>query len=175
MDIFDAVRGDIDAARHPAAAALIGRVHRDRDDPLFGEMLGIKAGGLFLHAAIGMRDDDRGVCLRRVVVRRGIDVGDDIEPMQLVCDRVDVDLARLVLRQRAVIDEGERILPVVQRRGDRFGGRCFAHKRHSYQCRGQDKRGGSKEIAPIPMKDGLGHFRCAPRQSSFLSARNFDT
>jgi hypothetical protein len=59
-----------------------------------------------------MRHDDRRIARLRIVVRRGVDVGGDIQTVERVLDRVDIDLARLVSRDRTVIDQGERILPV---------------------------------------------------------------
>jgi hypothetical protein len=57
-----------------------------------------------------MRHDDRRICPLRIVVRRGVDVGDDVQAGELVGDRMNVDLPRFVLRDGAAIDKGERIL-----------------------------------------------------------------
>ena len=46
-----------------AAAALIRGVGGDRDVALFRQALGIEAGGLFLHPAVRVGHDDRGICL----------------------------------------------------------------------------------------------------------------
>jgi hypothetical protein len=43
-----------------------------------------------------------------VVVGRGVDVRGDGQAAQLVRDRVDVDLARLVAGDRVFVDEAER-------------------------------------------------------------------
>jgi hypothetical protein len=55
-------------------------------------------------------NDHGRVSLLRVVVGRGVDVGGDVQTIELVADRVDVDLARFVLADRAIVGEGERVL-----------------------------------------------------------------
>ena len=102
-------------------SALIRGVRGDRDVALFRQALGIQARDLFLHPAVRVRHDDRRILLLRIVVRRGVDVGGNIQAVQLVRDRVDIDLARLVLRDRAVVDQGERILLVVGRESGGIG------------------------------------------------------
>ncbi len=113
MDIFDAICGLVDAARPTAAPTLIRGIGGDRDIAPFGEMLGIQARDLFLHPTIRVRHDDRRIFLRRIVVCRGVDVGGNIQAIELIGDRVDIDLARFVLRDRAVINQRERDLLVV--------------------------------------------------------------
>jgi hypothetical protein len=124
MDILGAVLGLVGVARLAAARALIRRVHRDRDIALFREALRKEAGDLFLHAAVRVRDDNSGIFLVRIVVRRGVDVGGDIQSVKLVFVRVDIDLARHVLGDSAVIDQRERILLVV-RCDSRGSGHCM--------------------------------------------------
>jgi hypothetical protein len=70
-----------------------------------------------------MRQHERRVFLCRIIVGRGVDVGDDIEAVQCILHRMDIDLASLVLGDGAVIDEGERVLPVVG--GDGLGHHCW--------------------------------------------------
>ena len=105
----------------PPLRALIRGIRGDRDVALFRQALGIQARDLFLHPAVRVRHDDRRIFLLRIVVRRGVDVGGDIQAVELVRDRVNIDLARLVLRDRAGVDQRERILHVTSPagRGDR--------------------------------------------------------
>ena len=145
--------GLVHVARLAAAPALIRGVRGDRDVTLFGEVLGIQARGLLLHPAVRVRHDDRWIFLLRIVVRRGVDVGGDIQAVELVLDRVDIDLARLVLRDRAIIDERERVLSVVC-----CGGRDTRHCSNSDDCTRENKCGGAWEFAPA-FVDGLAnHF-----------------
>lgn len=88
----------------------IGSVHRNRDVAKFGQALRVETRDLLLHAAIGVRDHHGWIFLARIVVRRRVDVGGNIQAIELIFGRVDIDLARLVLRDSAVIDQGERIL-----------------------------------------------------------------
>jgi hypothetical protein len=64
-----------------------------------------------------VRDHYRRIDLLRIVVGRCVDVGGDVQAIELVADRVDVDLARFVLDERAVVGQGERVLFVVGRQG----------------------------------------------------------
>ena len=127
VNVFDTVRRFIDAARLTTAGALIRRIGSDGDVALFGQALGIQTGNLFLHAAIGVCNDHGRVSLLGVIASRGVDVGGDVQTIELVADRMDVDLARFVGADRAIIGEGERVLLVV-------GGQGFA-RREADQCR----------------------------------------
>ena len=113
VNVLGADMGLVLVARLAAAAALVGRVHRDGDVSQFRQPLCKEARDLFLDPAVRVRDDDCRIFLLRVVVRRGIDVGGDIQSAQFVFDGVDIDLARLVLRDRAAIGQGKRVLPIV--------------------------------------------------------------
>ncbi|MNJ39719.1 hypothetical protein D3C77_346000 [compost metagenome] len=127
VNVFDAIRRFIDAARLTTAGTLIRRIGSDGDVALFGQALGIQTGDLFFHATIGVCNDHGWVGLLRVIVSRGVYVGGDIQIVELVADRMDVDLARFVLADRAVVGEGERVLFVI-------GGQGFA-RREADQCR----------------------------------------
>jgi hypothetical protein len=83
VDVLDAVCGFVHAARLATAAALIRGIRRDRDVTLFGQALGIQARDLFLNRAIRMRYDDRRIFLLRIGICRGVDVGDDIQAIEL--------------------------------------------------------------------------------------------
>ena len=98
----------------PPLRALIRGIRGDRDVALFRQALGIQARDLFLHPAVRVRHDDCRIFLLRIVVRRGVNIGGNIQTVELVRDRVNIDLARLILRDRAFIDQGERILLVVR-------------------------------------------------------------
>ncbi|MNI14953.1 hypothetical protein D3C73_682360 [compost metagenome] len=130
MDVLDAVRGLVDVARLATAGPLIRRIRRDRDVALIGQALGIQAGDLLLHPAIGMRHDDGRVLLRRVIMGRGVDVGGDVQAVESVGDRMDVDLAWFVLHQRACVGQGVGIVFVVRglgvnaRHADHGGHEC---------------------------------------------------
>jgi hypothetical protein len=58
--------------------------------------------------------DDRRIFLLRIIVCRGVNIGGDIQTIERVRDRVNVDLARLIFRNRTFIDQSERILPVIR-------------------------------------------------------------
>ena len=130
MDVLDAVGGLVHAARLTATATLVRGIGGDRDVALFGHVLGIQACDLSLHTAIGVGHDDRWIFLLRIEVRRGVDVGDDVQAIELVLHRVDVDFAWFVLRDRTGIDKRERILLVVS--CGCSGG--FGHARNSNGC-----------------------------------------
>lgn len=103
MDVLDTVGGFVHVARLAATGTLIGRIGGNRYVALLRQALGIQARDLFLHPTIRVRHDDCGIFLRRVIVRGGVDVGGNLQTVELVCDRVDVNLARFVLGDRAVI------------------------------------------------------------------------
>jgi hypothetical protein len=160
MDILDAVLGLVDAAWHAATAALIGRIHRHGDKAPPGQMLGIKARRLLLHAAVGVGNDNGCMAARRIIRRRRVDIGDDIDPAHLIGHRVDIDLAGLIACQCPVIDQREGVGAIVERRGDGvIGGlgKGLAHERASCHCGGDGKRGGSEKCAPVGMWKRVGH------------------
>ncbi|MNY68560.1 hypothetical protein D3C86_2063460 [compost metagenome] len=72
---------------------------------------------MFFHATIGVGNDHGRVGLLRIIVGRGVYVGGDIQTVELVADWMDIDLARFVLADRALIGEGERVLFVVGGQG----------------------------------------------------------
>ncbi|KAG0923155.1 hypothetical protein G6F31_019626 [Rhizopus arrhizus] len=88
-----------------------------------------------------MGHDARGISVRRIIVRRGVDVGNDIQVVQLVLDRMNIDLARFILREGAGVDQRKGILLVV---GCGSGG---AHYWNSYDCTGDSERGCAEKIA----------------------------
>ncbi|MNS37119.1 hypothetical protein D3C72_693240 [compost metagenome] len=128
VDILDAVRRLVDAARLSATCALIRGIGGNRDVALFGQSLGIQTGDLLFHAAIGVRHHHRRVGLLRIVVGRGVDVGSDVQAIELVADRMDVDLAGFILGNCTVVSQGERVLFVVGGAG--FASRNTDHGGH---------------------------------------------
>ena len=125
VDVLGAELRRVGAARLARAAALVGGVHRHGDVAHLGQALGVQPGGLLLDPAIGVGDHDRSVLLVRIVVGRGVDIGRDRQAIEVVGNRVDVDLARHVLRDRPFVGQGERVEPVVGRR--RAAGRQADH------------------------------------------------
>ena len=172
MDVFNAIRWFINAARLTTAGALISRISGDGDVALFGQTLGIQPGDLLFHTAIRMRDHHRRVGLLGIVVDRGVNVGGDVQTVELVADRMNVDLARFVPGDRAVVRQGERVLFVVRRQG-------FA-SREADQCRHE---GGFEDgVFHVKLlsnqKGGSSKGRQCEReasQSSCFSLRNCDT
>lgn len=57
VNVFDAIRRFVDAARLTTAGILVRRIGRVGDVALFGQALGIQTGDLFFHAAIGVCND----------------------------------------------------------------------------------------------------------------------
>ena len=115
MDVLGAVEGHILAARFAAARALEGRIGRYRDVAELRQALREEARDLLLDAAVGVGDCDGGIFFRFVVARGRVDVGGDFNSVQLVADGVYVDLAGLVLRYRAFVDEAEGIFRLFRR------------------------------------------------------------
>ncbi|MNY50271.1 hypothetical protein D3C86_1857650 [compost metagenome] len=75
-----------------------------------------------------MRNHDGRVDLLRIVVGRRVNVGRDVQAIELVADRMDVDLAGLVLGNCAVVSQCERVFFVVRSKG--FARRKANQRRH---------------------------------------------
>ena len=115
MDILDTISGFIHAARHPTAGTLISRVGGNGDVALLSKTLGIQPSDLLFYAAIWMRDHHRRVFFCGIVVSRGIDIRSNLDAMQIVFHRMNVDLAFDVLGDGTVIGQCERVLFVISR------------------------------------------------------------
>ena len=76
-DIVQTLRRHFHQARLTAALALVGGVISQRDETLLGEMLGVQARSLLLHAAEGMGHNDRRVLSIRIKIGRLEEIGDD--------------------------------------------------------------------------------------------------
>ena len=109
VNIFDAVLGLIGMAGIAAAGSLVGRVGGNRDISLFSQQLGVQAGDLFLRAAVRMGNDDSCIRCIGVVVRRRIDVGGDLNAVQVVRNRMNIDLAQHIFLNSPVVDKAVRI------------------------------------------------------------------
>lgn len=79
--------------RFTATGTLEGRISSNGHITGFGQLLGIQAGDLFLDAAIGMGDNDSGIGFRRVIILRRVDVGRNRPAIEVIVDRVDIDLS----------------------------------------------------------------------------------
>ncbi|MNT19203.1 hypothetical protein D3C71_1658700 [compost metagenome] len=75
---------------------MIGGICGDGDVALFCEVLGIQASHLFLDAAVGMCNDDCRILLRGIVVGWRVDIGHNVQAIELVRHRMDIDLSNFV-------------------------------------------------------------------------------
>ncbi len=110
VDVLDAVGGFVHVARLALASALIGGIKGKTDVALFRHPLTVQSGHLLLTSSVGMRHDKGGINLRCVISGRGIDVGDNLQAVQVVVDAVNVHLAQLVLGNGSPINQPERIV-----------------------------------------------------------------
>jgi hypothetical protein len=78
LDVLDPVGRVLQAARTAAALSLVGGVEGQGDEALLGQALGVQAGGLFLHAAAGVADDDRRARPGEAVAV-GVEVAGDLD------------------------------------------------------------------------------------------------
>ena len=117
VNVFDTVGGFVDVARLATAGALVGGVGGNGDIALVSQALGIQARDLFLDPAVGVRDDDGRVFFARIVVGRCVHIGGDIQAVELVGNRMDIDLARFVASDCIGVGQGERVGLVVPRLG----------------------------------------------------------
>ncbi len=108
-DVLHAVLGPVGAPRLASALALVGRVESERDITVLGQLLGVVARHLVLHAAVGMRHHYCRIAPVRIVASRGVDVGHREEVAVGVLDGVDVNLALDVLGNGAAVDESEGV------------------------------------------------------------------
>ncbi|SFL54929.1 hypothetical protein SAMN02982985_00627 [Rugamonas rubra] len=145
MYILNPVNRHVYATRLAATAALISSICRNRDVALLSQMLGVQTCDLFFDATIRMRHNDCGIPLFRIIVCRRVDVGDNIQPIEIVVHRVDIDFARLILCDRTAIHECVGILLVV---GCDGGGRC-GHGTDSYACQRKGNGGCTEKRPPI--------------------------
>lgn len=84
-------------ARFACACALIRCVSCDGDVAEFGKALGIQPCNLFFNAAVGVGNNNSGVFFCRVIACRGVNIGGNFQPVQLVAYGVDVYLPFYVL------------------------------------------------------------------------------
>ena len=113
MDIIDPEGGLVHIAGLAPARALIHRIRRDGDVALLSQTLGIQTGDLFFDTAVGVGNHDGRILLAYVITRRGIDVGRNIDAIELVCDRMNVDLAFDIFGNRAFIGQSEGVLFII--------------------------------------------------------------
>lgn len=97
LDVLDPVDWVLQAARLALALALVGGVEREGDEALLGQAKRVQAGGLLLHTAAGVTDDDRraradGPVVRRVQVAGELQAGTgkgDVGPQGVLQSRRD--------------------------------------------------------------------------------------
>lgn len=88
---------------------MVGRIEGQGDVTRLGELLGIQARDLLLHAAVGVGDHRGRISLPGIVASRRVHVGHRREIAVRVLNGVDVDPPFDVLGQRAFVDEAERV------------------------------------------------------------------
>lgn len=79
-------------ARFAFACSLISSVSRDGDVAECGKALGVQPCYLFLNAAVGVGNNNSGVFFCRVIACRGVNIGGNFQPIQLVAYGVDIYL-----------------------------------------------------------------------------------
>ena len=79
------------------ACALISSVSRDGDVAECGKALCVKPCNLFFNAAVGVGNNNSGVFFCRVIACRGVNIGGNFQPVQLVAYGVDIYLPFYVL------------------------------------------------------------------------------
>ena len=129
MDVFRAVLRLVSVTWLTFAGALVGGVGCDRHVAELGQALRVKACNLFLHAAVGMCDDDSGIVLLGIEVCGRIHVGGNLEAVELIRDRMDVDVSDLVSRDGSLIHQTEWVL---------VGGGCRHGSADAGGCSGGD-------------------------------------
>lgn len=72
------------------ACALISSVSRDGDVAECGKALSVQPCNLFLNAAVGVGNNNSGVFFCRVIACRGVNIGGNFQPVQLVAYGVDI-------------------------------------------------------------------------------------
>lgn len=84
-------------ARFACACALIRCVSRNGNVAECGKALCVKPRNLFFNAAVGVGNNNSGVFFCRVIACRGVNIGGNFQPVQLVAYGVDVYLPFYVL------------------------------------------------------------------------------
>ena len=117
MYVLDTVSRFIYATRHSTAGTLVSRIGGNGDVTLFGKALRIQSGNLLFYAAIRMCHNDSRVFFSGIVVSRGIDIRGNLDAMEIVFHRMNVDLTFDVLSDGTVINQREGIFFVIGRIG----------------------------------------------------------
>ena len=84
-------------ARFVCACALIRCVSRNGNVAKFGKALCVKPRNLFFNAAVGVGNNNSGVFFCRAIACRGVNIGGNFQPVQLVAYVVDIYLPFYVL------------------------------------------------------------------------------
>ena len=105
MNVFGAVKGLIGVARFAFACALISSVSRDGDVAECGKALGVQPCNLFFNAAVGVGNNNSGVFFCRVIACRGVNIGGNFQPVQLVAYWVDIYLPFYVLSNGIAVNK----------------------------------------------------------------------
>ena len=77
---------------------------KDNKSPL-RQLIGINTGTLFLDAAIGVGNHHCRKACAFLVARRGVEIGGNGNPVQIVANSTDVDPALFVLRDGSLVDK----------------------------------------------------------------------
>lgn len=88
---------------------MISGIGSNRDVAEFSEALREETGHLLLCAAVGMRNNDCRVGLLGIVVGRRINVGSDLDAVQAVGHRMDIDFTRRVCFNGSLVHQTIRI------------------------------------------------------------------
>ena len=99
----------VGVTRFASAGTLISSIGCNCDVAEFSEALREETGHLFLCAAVGMRNNDCRVGLFGVVVGRRINVGSDLDAVQAVGHRMDIDFTRRVCFNGSLVHQTIRI------------------------------------------------------------------
>ena len=91
------------------AGALVHGIGGDGDEALSGKPLGVKPCYLFLHAAVGMGNDDGGVLPAGVIPGGRVNVGGNPEAVQGVVNGMDIDFPGDVFRDGTPVHKAEGI------------------------------------------------------------------
>ena len=97
MNIFGAVKGFVGVARFAFACALVSSVSRNGDVAELCKALCIQSCNLFFNAAVGVGNNNGRVFFSRVIACRGVNIGGNFQPVQIVAYGVDIYLPFYVL------------------------------------------------------------------------------
>ena len=97
-------------ARFACACALIRCVSRNGNVAKFGKALCVKPRNLFFNAAVGVGNNNSGVFFCRVIACRGVNIGGNFQPVQLVAYGVETSIKSVLCGRWKLVTSASIIL-----------------------------------------------------------------